>query len=475
LDAAGSICALFLTNNLSGLCNKQQVERHLDTQKTPASFIPSVSQFAKDALGSLSITENPKNENIVTQIAGRCAFRLREAGTQKEVERQQRVAITESDQDDSAFGSVKSMQTKPLTSLPEDLVVAILKTCCHVTLSKVSRVSRVLNFIISNRAIWQSIMVVYFGHSLVDHARHVPPSVVSGIDETFLAMQPSELAEAVEAEILGEQEAFPTTRRMAEKRSNFEGGESVSCQYRDGNWFDAHLETVQSDGNFVVSWDDGDKSDTIKGVMQLRRCAVSSSNEVVARDLAVHTHSRLISSDPHSTTPHFAIVTDWKHLFRFYFSHSWLSLCPGADNEQTRKLTSRSQIAIKMAQHNAAAFCGCTSVAADSDMEGAHIWQNLSKKKSGDCCAVSGNNEEAEFISGYNTGIHYWKILSRVCEHCTGCILKGGSKEFPPSFASGIVTGDRKPGKIFLDSEPARRRQECWALDLGTSGAARKQ
>ena len=29
-----------------------------------------------------------------------------------------------------------------------------------------------------------------------------------------------------------------------------------------------------SDGNFVVSWDDGDENDTIKGVMQLRRCAL---------------------------------------------------------------------------------------------------------------------------------------------------------------------------------------------------------
>jgi len=139
-------------------------------------------------------------------------------------------------------------------------------------------------------------------------------------------MQPSELAEAVEAEILGEQEAFPTTRRMAAKRSDFEVRESISCQYRDGNWFDAHLEAVRSDGNFVVSWDDGDKSDTIKGVMQLRRCTVSSSNAVAARDSAVHTHCRLKSSNPHSTTPHFAIVIDWKYLFRFYFSHSlpWL-------------------------------------------------------------------------------------------------------------------------------------------------------
>jgi len=34
---------------------------------------------------------------------------------------------------------------------------------------------------------------------------------------------------------------------------------------------------VRFDGNFIVSWDDGDENDTntIKGVMQLRRCALS--------------------------------------------------------------------------------------------------------------------------------------------------------------------------------------------------------
>jgi len=99
-----------------------------------------------------------------------------------------------------------------------------------------------------------------------------------------------------------------------------------------------------------------------------------------------------------------------------------------------------------MAQHNGAAFCGCTIVPADS-AESAHIWQNLSKTFSGDCCAVSGNDEETGFISGYNTGIHYWEIVSSVVE--------AGAADDPPSFAVGVVTGDRKPGKIFLGSEPA--------------------
>jgi len=111
----------------------------------------------------------------------------------------------------------------------------------------------------------------------------------------------------------------------------------------------------------------------------------------------------------------------------------------------------------KMAQprHNAAAFCRCTSVAADSDVEGAHIWQNLSKTISGDCCAVSGNYEETGFISGYKTGIHYWEIVTGVCEPSTGGAGEGGGKENPPSFAVEIVTGDLKPGKIFLESKPA--------------------
>jgi len=71
-------------------------------------------------------------------------------------------------------------------------------------------------------------MVMYFGrsHRLADHALHVSPLVVSGINA---------LPEVVQAEFLGTQEAFPTTRRMAAKRSNFEVGDSVSCQYRDGN------------------------------------------------------------------------------------------------------------------------------------------------------------------------------------------------------------------------------------------------
>jgi len=47
--------------------------------------------------------------------------------------------------------------------------------------------------------------------------------------------------------------------------------------------------------------------------------------------------------------------------------------------------------------------------------------------------------------------------VSSVCEPSTGGAGEGGGKEDPLSFAVGIVTGhgDRKPGKIFLGSEPA--------------------
>jgi len=56
-------------------------------------------------------------------------------------------------------------------------------------------------------------MVMYFGCSLADNALLVSPLVVSRINA---------LPEVVQAKFLDTQGAFPTTRRMAAKRSNLE-------------------------------------------------------------------------------------------------------------------------------------------------------------------------------------------------------------------------------------------------------------
>ena len=50
------------------------------------------------------------------------------------------------------------------------------------------------------------------------------------------------------------------------------------------------------------------------------------------------------------------------------------------------------------------------------------------------------------------SGRHFWEIVSALLPLPTAAALESG--EDRPSFAVGLVTSDRSPGKIFLGSEP---------------------
>ena len=110
---------------------------------------------------------------------------------------------------------------------------------------------------------------------------------------------------------------------------------------------------------------------------------------------------------------------------------------------------------------------GCAYPPADADAAGGAEpprWhrQRLSKIRSGDCTAVAGLWYASDG-TGFSVGTHYWEISSSLLpQHSHGESGGGGESGASvsaaadrPSFAVGVVSSDRLPGKIFLGSEPS--------------------
>ena len=235
------------------------------------------------------------------------------------------------------------------------------------------------------------------------------------------------------------------SRRKAAKLSDFNVGDNVSAMMH-GSWHPATIQALRSDGKFVIQLNDGQAKDIALSELHLKRPHLSCSTEssppkpaADAQDPCTLQHACRKSSPQ----------KDWRRMYQFFLSHSLLSLY-------------YNNVEDSAGNPGNARFYGCTverfmqreqsSSTELGSLEEAHVWQQLTKIRSGDCTAVAG----LDHFSGFKTGIHYWEIVSR--------LLPQDSEEEPqlsentsdtPSFAVGVVTGDRRPGKVFLGSEPA--------------------